>query len=75
MTTPKPVQPAKRVSPENEMETEHNSSIDVAIQGSLGRKLRESYEEVVREAIPNKLLRLLDDLKEAESAAKPKNES
>ena len=45
------------------------ASIDAAIQGALGRKLRESYEEVVREEVPDKFLKLLDDLKFSEQGS------
>lgn len=50
------------------MNIEPAGTIDEAIQGALGRKLRESYEEVVREQVPDKLLRLLDQLKKSEGA-------
>jgi hemerythrin-like domain-containing protein len=46
--------------------TEQTASIDAGIQGALGRKLRESYEEVVRETVPDKFLQLLDQLKKSE---------
>jgi hypothetical protein len=42
------------------------ASIDAAIQGALGRKLRESYDEVVKEAVPDKFMQLLDQLKKSE---------
>lgn len=74
MTTPKPVQPAHRPAPETDMDTDHTASIDAVIQGALGRKLRETYEEVVREEIPDKLLQLLDQLKEAETCEKRKTD-
>lgn len=40
------------------------------IQGLLGRKLRENYEEVVKEAVPDKFLLLLDELKKKEKGGK-----
>ncbi len=66
MTIPKSFQPAQDITAESDMDGEPAAAIDAAIQGALGRKLRESYEEVVREAVPDKFLRLLNDLKVAE---------
>ncbi len=48
------------------METEPVASIDQAIQGALGRKLRESYDAVVREQVPDKFIQLLEQLKQTE---------
>lgn len=42
------------------------ATVDAAIQGALGRKLRESYDEVVKETVPDKFLQLLDQLKQSE---------
>jgi hypothetical protein len=66
MTTPKSVQSAQSVSAESALSTDQAGSLDAAIQGALGRKLRESYEEVVREAVPDKFLQLLEQLKRSE---------
>jgi anti-sigma factor NepR-like protein len=44
-------------------------AVDASIQGILGRKLRENYEEVVKEAVPDKFLLLLDELKKKEKGA------
>lgn len=41
-------------------------SVDASIQGLLGRKLRENYEEVVKEEVPKKFMDLLDQLKRTE---------
>lgn len=49
------------------MAIEPTASIDEAIQGALGRKLRESYDQVVREQVPDKFMLLLDQLKKSES--------
>jgi len=49
------------------MSIEPAATIDQAIQGALGRKLRETYEEVVREQVPEKFLQLLDQLKKTET--------
>lgn len=70
MTTPKSVQPAQSVTAESAVDTEPPASIDAAIQGALGRKLRESYEEVVREQVPDKFLHLLNQLKKSETSGK-----
>jgi hypothetical protein len=48
-------------------------AVDSSIQGLLGRKLRENYEEVVKEEVPQKFLQLLEELKRKEKA--DKNES
>lgn len=66
MTIPKSFQPAQDITAESDMDGEPAATVDAAIQGALGRKLRESYEEVVREEVPDKFLRLLNDLKLAE---------
>jgi len=66
MTIPKSVMPAESFADESAAEAEPSASIDVAVQGSLGRKLRESYEEVVRETVPDKFKELLKELKLAE---------
>lgn len=41
-------------------------SIDGAIQGALGRKLRETWDEVVKERVPEKFTDLLEQLKKSE---------
>ncbi|AHB48345.1 hypothetical protein W911_07955 [Hyphomicrobium nitrativorans NL23] len=71
MTIPKSVQPTQHVAGESDMDDEPAAGIDAAIQGALGRRLRESYEEVVREEVPDKFRKLLDDLKLAESDRGP----
>lgn len=68
MTIPKSFQPAQDIAAESDMDGEPAATIDAAIQGALGRKLRESYEEVVREEVPDKFLQLLNDLKMAEQS-------
>ncbi|MDO9381421.1 MAG: NepR family anti-sigma factor [Hyphomicrobiaceae bacterium] len=40
--------------------------VDSLLQSSLGRKLRDSYQEVVNEEVPEKFLALLDQLKKKE---------
>ncbi|HEX2842330.1 NepR family anti-sigma factor [Hyphomicrobium sp.] len=69
MTTPKPVQPAN-IAAQEAVDAEPAASLDEAIQGALGRKLRESYDEVVREQVPDKFLKLLDQLKHSETSSK-----
>lgn len=51
-------------------EKEQTPMVDAAVQGALGRKLRESYEEVVREEIPGRFLQLLEELKQKEKGGK-----
>ena len=65
MSTPKSVQSAQSAAVEIGGDT--SGGIDSAIQGALGRKLRESYDEVVREKVPDKFMTLLDQLKKSES--------
>jgi hypothetical protein len=45
-------------------------AVDASIRGLLGRKLRENYEEVVKEAVPDKFLLLLEELKKKEKGGK-----
>ncbi len=45
-------------------------AVDASIQGLLGRKLRENYDEVVKEEVPRKFLQLLDELKRKEKGEK-----
>jgi hypothetical protein len=66
MTTSKTVQPAQNVADESTMTPEPAAQIDAGIQGAIGRKLRESYEEVVKESVPDKLLAVLEQLKKKE---------
>lgn len=65
MSSPKIVPPVSAASESTERAA--SSGLDEAIQGVLGRKLRESYEEIVKEKVPDKLLQLLDDLKRSEA--------
>ncbi len=51
-------------------EKEQQPMVDAAVQGALGRKLRESYEEVVREEVPGRFLQLLEELKQKEKGGK-----
>lgn len=47
--------------------SEPNSSpVDTVLQGTLGKKLRETYQEVVAEAVPEKFLTLLAELRKKE---------
>ena len=41
-------------------------SVDAVIQSRLGQKLRESYQQVVNEAVPPRFLDLLEQLKKKE---------
>jgi hypothetical protein len=42
------------------------SQLDLEIQARLGRKLRVSYEELVNEPIPDRFIKLLNELKKWE---------
>lgn len=75
MTIPKTFQPTQDVAAESDVGGEPAATIDQAVQGALGRKLRESYEEVVREQVPDKFLKLLNDLKTAEQVGGPKGKA
>lgn len=44
-----------------------SSPVDSVLQGVLGKKLRESYQEVVAEAVPDKFLSLLAELRKKET--------
>lgn len=70
MSTPKSVQPAQSVGTESAIGMEPAASLDEAVQDALGRKLRESWEEVVNEKVPDKFKDLLDKLKKAENGDK-----
>lgn len=41
--------------------------VDPVLQGSIGRKLRDTYQEVVNEQVPEKFLALLQELKKKET--------
>ncbi len=49
--------------------TDGASPVDGLLQSSLGKKLRDSYQEVVNEDVPSKFLTLLDELKKKESGS------
>lgn len=68
MSTPKSVQEAQNAVPEEAMSMDPPASLDEAIQSSIGRKLRESWEEVVNEKVPDKFRDLLDQLKKSEAS-------
>ena len=40
----------------------NDAPVDSILQGSLGKKLRDSYQEVVNEQVPDKFLALLEQL-------------
>ncbi len=44
-------------------------TVDSLLQSSLGRKLRDSYQEVVNEEVPEKFLALLNQLKKKEAGS------
>lgn len=43
------------------------AGVDPVLQGSIGRKLRDTYQEVVNEEVPAKFLNLLQELKKKEA--------
>lgn len=67
MSTPKSIQPAQAVETANAFSLDPPASLDEAIQSTIGRKLRESWQEVVDEKVPDKFRELLDQLKRSET--------
>jgi len=67
MTTPKAVQPVRSEAGESNMTPEPPAQIDAVIQGAIGRRLRDSYGEIVNEKVPDDLLDVLKRLKEKEA--------
>lgn len=65
MSTSKSVQPADRVA-DAEVGPEQSTGLDDVVQGVLGRKLRESYDDVVNETVPDRFLQLLNQLRSSE---------
>jgi hypothetical protein len=70
MSTPKSIQPTDSAAGPDDVERDAAPGLDQGVQGALGRKLRESYEQVVKEEVPDKFLQLLDQLKRSESHKK-----
>ena len=70
MSTPKSVHPAQSVGAESAIGLEPAASLDEGVQDALGRKLRESWEEVVNEKVPDKFKDLLEQLKKSENGDK-----
>ena len=56
------------VQPQGKLDggAEGTGPVDSLLQSSLGKKLRDSYQEVVNEEVPEKFLALLDQLKKKE---------
>lgn len=50
-------------------------AMDVVVQGKIGQKLRETYQQVVNEPIPPRLLALLDELKKKEQIPEAEDRS
>lgn len=44
-------------------------SLPAELQGQIGNRLREAYDELVREPVPDRFSQLLDQLKAAEAKA------
>ncbi len=51
------------------------ASLDEAVQSAIGRKLRETWEAVVNEEVPDKFRVLLDQLKKSEDSGHGGHES
>jgi hypothetical protein len=68
MTTPKTG--SKAMQTNDGAEPKAGPSVDTAIQGTLGRKLRDTYDQVVKEQVPDKFLNLLAELKQKEAGSK-----
>lgn len=49
------------------VDTAAEPAIDHRIQSHLGRKLKEAYEELVREPVPDRFRQLLDELERKEN--------
>lgn len=76
MSTPKSIQPAQTVEQGDALSMDSPAaSLDEAIQSAIGRKLRESWEEVVNEEVPDKFRTLLDQLKKSEGPGHKGDES
>lgn len=67
MTTPKSIHPAQSVAAENTMIPEPPAQIDAIIQGAIGRKLRDVYDQIVAEQVPDELINVLKRLKQREA--------
>lgn len=64
----KPEKAEDRAATESSQKSPHSpAQVDPTVQGVLGRKLKESYEALVKEEVPAKFLELLDQLKKKES--------
>ncbi len=68
-------QPTKAMVNQSEMNNSTDSDIDAPamdsrIQGIIGRQLRAHYDGLVGDKVPDKLLKLLDDLAKSEQPPK-----
>jgi len=70
MATSKRIQPARIMAAESSMIPDPPAQVDAAIQGAIGRRLRDSYEEIVNEKVPDTLIDVLKRLKETEAGDK-----
>jgi len=66
MSSPKFVEQAQGANLSDAADSTASGSVDEVVQGVLGRRLRESWEQIVREDIPQKFMDLLTDLKNTE---------
>lgn len=65
MKTDKTSEKSSVANPQNG-KTPGTSQLDASLQGNLGKRLREAYDEVVNEEVPAKFLDLLNQLKKRE---------
>lgn len=67
MTTQKSTDGAGIHNTATSVDEHDQTAVDPVLQGALGKKLRESYQEVVAEAVPEKFLTLLAELRKKET--------
>lgn len=51
------------------------ASLDHKLQSHIGNKLKQYYDEIVSESVPDRFKMLLDQLEKKESGSKAKTES
>ena len=52
-----------------------NTSLDHKLQAHIGNKLKQYYDEIVSESVPDRFKMLLDQLEKKETVAKVETES
>lgn len=61
--------------PKDPMESSQAAPLPSELQGQIGKKLRESYSELVSEPIPDRFLQLLQELKSKEAPEQASKEA